>query len=297
MKNRTIPTSILLAVVAITSTLPAQTIQRHVKRTTEKEVTVYLHSTFGTVNLEQTASGNIVEVYYRNKDNDNQPELDFEYSIRKNIGNLRIEMNPEGAEVVHSKHGEVNVDLNNVKFKPDEWYVKLTNEVPLSIEAELGAGKSDFDFTGLRINELSISTGASSSKIRFDEKNESEIRELQIETGVSKFVAEGLNNANFRKMKFEGGVGSYYLDFSGELHRTVDVNISVGLGSLTIVVPRSIGVRVKYEDSWLSNFTIDDEFIRREKGTYESENYEQAEGRMDIFIESGLGSVKVKRSR
>ncbi|MEW6061627.1 MAG: LiaF domain-containing protein [Bacteroidota bacterium] len=297
MKNRTIPTSILLAVVAITSTLPAQTIQRHVKRTTEKEVTVYLHSTFGTVNLEQTASGNIVEVYYRNKDNDNQPELDFEYSIRKNIGNLRIEMNPEGAEVVHSKHGEVNVDLNNVKFKPDEWYVKLTNEVPLSIEAELGAGKSDFDFTGLRINELSISTGASSSKIRFDEKNESEIRELQIETGVSKFVAEGLNNANFRKMKFEGGVGSYYLDFSGELHRTVDVNISVGLGSLTIVVPRSIGVRVKYEDSWLSNFTIDDEFIRRKKGTYESENYEQAEGRMDIFIESGLGSVKVKRSR
>lgn len=297
MKNRTIPTSILLAVVAITSTLPAQTIQRHVKRTTEKEVTVYLHSTFGTVNLEQTASGNIVEVYYRNKDNDNQPELDFEYSIRKNIGNLRIEMNPEGAEVVHSKHGEVNVDLNNVKFKPDEWYVKLTNEVPLSIEAELGAGKSDFDFTGLRINKLSISTGASSSKIRFDEKNESEIRELQIETGVSKFVAEGLNNANFRKMKFEGGVGSYYLDFSGELHRTVDVNISVGLGSLTIVVPRSIGVRVKYEDSWLSNFTIDDEFIRRKKGTYESENYEQAEGRMDIFIESGLGSVKVKRSR
>lgn len=297
MKNRTIPTSILLVVVAITSTLPAQTIQRHVKRTTEKEVTVYLHSTFGTVNLEQTASGNIVEVYYRNKDNDNQPELDFEYSIRKNIGNLRIEMNPEGAEVVHSKHGEVNVDLNNVKFKPDEWYVKLTNEVPLSIEAELGAGKSDFDFTGLRINKLSISTGASSSKIRFDEKNESEIRELQIETGVSKFVAEGLNNANFRKMKFEGGVGSYYLDFSGELHRTVDVNISVGLGSLTIVVPRSIGVRVKYEDSWLSNFTIDDEFIRRKKGTYESENYEQAEGRMDIFIESGLGSVKVKRSR
>lgn len=297
MKNRTISTILLLAVVAITGIVPAQTIQRQVKRTHEKEVKVYLHSTFGTVNLGQTASGNIVEVYYRQKDNDNQPTLDFDYTIRKNVGDLRLEMNPKGAEVVHSKHGEVNVELNNVKFKPEEWYIKLTNEVPLSIEAELGAGKSDFNFTGLKINELNISTGASSSKIRFDEKNKSEIRELQIETGVSKFIAEGLNNANFRKMKFEGGVGSYYLDFSGELHRTVDVNISVGLGSLTIVVPRSIGVRVKYEDSWLSNFTIDDEFIRRKKGTYESENYEQADGRMDIFIESGLGSVKVKRSQ
>ncbi len=275
----------------------AQTIQREVTRTNEKEVKVYLNSTFGSVNLEKGEPGKIVEVFYRRKDKDNEPELDFNYSIRRNVGELRIEMNPEGATVVNSRNGDVNVHLNHVNLKPDEWYIRLTDELPLSIEAELGAGKSDFDFSGLEIEDLTISTGASSSKMRFDDKNKGEIDHLSIETGVSKFVAENLNNANFRKMTFEGGVGSYYLDFGGDLNRTVDVTVNVGLGAITVVVPKKTGVRVKYEDSWLSNFTIDDEFIRKKKGTYESENYEDADGRMNIFIESGLGSVKIKRSK
>lgn len=275
----------------------AQTIQREVIRSNEKEVKVYLNSTFGSVNLEKGGPGKIVEVFYRQKDKDNEPELDFNYTVRRNVGELHVEMNPDGATVVHSRNGDVNVNLNHVNLKPDEWYIQLTDELPLSIEAELGAGKSDFDFSGLEIEELTISTGASSSKMRFDEKNKGEIDHLSIETGVSKFVAENLNNANFRKMTFEGGVGSYHLDFGGELNRTVDVTVNVGLGAITVVVPKKTGVRVKYEDSWLSNFTIDDEFIRKKKGTYESENYEDADGRMNIFIESGLGSVKIKRSK
>ncbi|MBI2430252.1 MAG: hypothetical protein HYV29_15925 [Ignavibacteriales bacterium] len=297
MKNQTSLTYIVFILFVTAGSVTAQTIQREVKRTDEKEVKVYLNSTFGSVNLEKGDPGKIVEVLYRRKDKDNEPELDFEYSIRRSVGDLRIEMNPEGTKVVHSRNGDVNVNLNHINMKPDEWYIRLTDEVPISIEAELGAGKSDFDFSGLEIEDLTISTGASSSKMRFDEKNSGVIDNLVIETGVSKFVAENLNNANFRKMTFEGGVGSYYLDFGGELKRTVDVTVSVGLGAITVVVPKKLGVRVKYEDSWLSNFTIDDEFIRKKKGTYESENYEDAEGRMNVYIESGLGSVKIKRSK
>lgn len=297
MKNRLTLTYILSILFAAAGITKAQTIQREVERTNEKEVKVFLNSTFGSVNLEKGEPGKIVEVFYRRKDKDNEPELDFDYFVRRNVGELHIEMNPDGAKVVHSRNGEVNVNLNHVNLKPDEWYIKLTDEIPLSIQAELGAGKSDFDFSGLEIKDLTISTGASSSKLRCDEKNRGEIDHLSIETGVSKFVAENLNNANFRKMIFEGGVGSYYLDFGGELNRTVDVTVNVGLGAITVVVPKKIGVRVKYEDSWLSNFTIDDEFIRKKKGTYESENYETTDGRMNIFIESGLGSVKIKRSK
>ncbi|MEW5799375.1 MAG: LiaF domain-containing protein [Bacteroidota bacterium] len=297
MNNKQTFSHIALILFISAGIASAQTIQREVARTNEKEVKVYLNSTFGSVNLKKGEPGKIVEVLYRRKDKDNEPELDFDYSIRRNVGELHIEMNPDGATVVHSRNGDVNVNLNHVNLKPDEWYIKLTDEIPLSIKAELGAGKSDFDFSGLEIKDLTISTGASSSKMRFDEKNKEEIDHLSIETGVSKFSAENLNNANFRKMSFEGGVGSYYLDFGGELNRTVDVTVNVGLGAITVVVPKKIGVRVKYEDSWLSNFTIDDEFIRKKKGTYESENYEDADGRMNIFIESGLGSVKIKRSK
>lgn len=297
MINKPALVHIVLILFIAASGASAQTIEREVARTNEKEVKVYLTSTFGSVNLEKGTRGKIVEVLYRQKEKDTEPQLDFEYTVRRNAGELRIEMNPDGAKVVNSRNGNVNVNLNHVDLKPDEWYIKLTDEIPLSIDAELGAGKSDFNFSGLEIENLSISTGASSSKMRFDEKNKGEINHLSIETGVSKFVAENLNNANYRKMTFEGGVGSYYLDFGGELNRTVDVSVTVGLGAITVVVPKKIGVRVKYEDSWLSNFTIDDEFIRKKKGTYESENYEDADGRMNVFIESGLGSVKIKRSK
>lgn len=285
--------------IFIVGTLFAQTIYREVKRSNEKEVRVRLQSTFGSVNLSKGDNAdNIVEVYFKRKKKNSEPNLELDYFLQKGVGELHIEMNPDGMQV-HTSHDDksINIKAKNFSFNVDEWYVMLTGAIPVYLEAELGAGKSDFDFSGLHINELSISTGASSSTIAFHEPNKGEIDELQIETGVSKFRAENLNNANYRKLTFDGGVGSYYLDFGGKLQRTVDVEVNVGLGAITLVIPKSIGVKVRYEDSWLSNFTIDDEFVRKRKNVYESENWEHAEGRMNVFIESGLGSVKIKRTK
>lgn len=297
MKQRIPAISAAFLLTLIVPALTAQTIQREVKRGNEKEVSVSLTSSFGSVNLAKGASDKVVTVRYRERDKETEPGLQLDYSVDRGIGDLRIELHPEHTTVEKNGSKEFNVHVNGADFRPDEWYVALTDAVPLSIDAELGAGKSDFNLSGLIVKELSISTGASKSMLSFNERNKGEIDELRIETGVSKFSASGLNNANYRSLSFDGGVGSYHLDFGGELDRTVDVTINVGLGAVTLVIPEKTGVRVKYEDSWLSNFTIDDEFVRRKKGVYESENYASAKGRMNVFIESGLGSVKVRRSR
>jgi len=280
--------------------LIAQDVHREVKRTNEKEVNVKIEASFGSVNIAKGEKDKIVSVRYKRKKNKNEPKLDLDYYLNKNIGDLTLEMHPERAEVKSSNDGDggVNVHLNNFDFNPDEWYVQLVEGIPLSIEAELGAGRSNFDFSGLIINELSISTGASSSKLRFDEKNSGEIKTLRIESGVSKFVADNLNNANYQTLEFEGGVGAYILDFGGELKKEVKVDINVGLGAITLLIPKNVGVRIKYEDNWFSNLSLDDEeFVRRKKGIYESTNYLDAEGKMNILIESGLGSVKIKRTK
>jgi predicted membrane protein len=275
----------------------AQTIQREISLSNEKQVNVELSASFGSVNVRKGVPDKIVQVSYRKKQKDKDASINLDYSITNTTGELLIELHPEKTTYSRSKKGEVSVHVNDVDFRSEEWYVALTDAVPISLEAELGAGKSSFDLTGLRITNLSISTGASKSSLSFDERNSVEMEELKIETGVSKFSADNLNNANFKKMSFESGVGSYYLDFGGDLTRTVDVSINVGLGAVTVVIPKKIGVKVRYEESWLSNFSIDDDLIRKRKGTYESDNYESAPGRMNIFIEAGLGSVKVKRSR
>ena len=294
MKNRYFA---LLTIVCILTThhfLFGQAVHSEVARSSEKEVKVRISSSFGSVNIEKGGTDKIVEVFYRTKKNEDDPKLSMNYKLRGNIGDLRLEMHPKDSERDESGGVHVKADLN---FKTDEWYIKLVEGIPLSISAELGAGKSDFDFSGLMLKDVSISTGASSSSIQFDEPNRSEMDELHIETGVSKFSANNLNNANFKRMTFEGGVGSYYLDFGGELNRSADVDVNVGLGVVTLVIPRSVGVRIRYEDSWLSNLSMDDEFVRKRKGIYESENYSDAKGRLNVYIESGLGSVKVRRSK
>jgi hypothetical protein len=302
MKNKSLYSIGLILCASVVNFLAGQTIHRDVQRTTEKEVKIKITSSFGSVNISRGDPSKIVEVYYKQREKDEEPRLDLDYTLRKNAGMLELDLHPKGTTVTASDNGrhgshDVHVNVDNFDFKTAEWYVKLVDDVPLSIDAELGAGKSDFDFTGMNINDLSISTGASSSKVRFDKMNENEIEDFKIETGVSKFSAENLNNANFRHLSFDGGVGSYYLDFGGSLNRTVDVDVNVGLGALTLMIPRNIGVRVKYEESWLSNFSIDDEFVRRKKGVYESENYSDADGRMNISVESGLGSIKIRRSK
>ena len=149
--------------------------------------------------------------------------------------------------------------------------------------------------TGLKVKDLSIEAGASSVNLKFREPNKSTMEELAIEAGVSRFQADGLCNANFNHFKFEGGVGGYSLDFGGTLSRQVDVDISVGLGSLTISIPRNIGVKVEYEKNWFSTCDFDKDFTEQDSDIYYSSNYFTTDGKMDMKIEAGLGSVRVKR--
>jgi len=66
------------------------------------------------------------------------------------------------------------------------------------------------------------------------------------------------------------------------------------LGSLTVKIPENIGAKVMYEKNFLSGIDLDRAFSEREDNEYLTDNYLSAKGRMNIKIEAGLGSVKVK---
>jgi ferredoxin len=66
-------------------------------------------------------------------------------------------------------------------------------------------------------------------------------------------------------MKFEGGVGSYILDFSGSLENEVEVDIKVGLGSITISIPDDIGVKIFYEESFISSIDFPKDIKEKEE--------------------------------
>lgn len=264
---------------------------REIPRTGEKELAVNLQAAFGKVYISRGDPNKICTVDIK-EDDRGKAKGSMNYRVSEGVGKLDLDLNK--SDTWHDgDEGEEHFKLKDLET--GTWYLHFTDAIPISFNLELGAGKGEFDCSGLRVKNFTLSTGASSVVLRFREPNKSLIENMKIETGLSKFVGESLGNANFRHFQFSGGVGSYTLDFAGELRHEADVKVEVGLGSVTILIPRDIGARVQYEESWMSKVDLDRDFEEKRDGQYISDNYNTAPGRMNISVESGIGHVKIRR--
>lgn len=270
------------------SFLASHRYHREVPLANERELKVTLSAGFGAVAIARGASSTILDAEVESSREGDVSDL-IDYSVRDRIGYVCVSTNSNVKTRSH-KH-----TVNFEGFTTDAWKIRLTDAVPISFDISLGLGKGEFDFTNLHVKDLKISAGASSVWMTFEKPNKSVIEDLTIESGLSKFSAEGLCNANFNHMKFEGGVGTYVLDFGGKLTKEVDVDIDVGLGSLRVRIPREIGARIIYEESWIAHIDLDPDFSELQENNYFSSNYRSAAGKMNIKIDAGLGSVKILR--
>ena len=262
---------------------------REIGRTTEKEIKVILNSSFGTVIIGK-GEGEKIFVMESTPDKQSEGRMEVQYAVRNRIGYLEITLGEQGK---NEGNGKGHFHIEN--FDRGKWYLRFSDAIPISFDVELGVGRGDFNLTGLEVKDFNLSTGASDVSLAFDSPNSQHIENLNIESGVSKFDARNLNNANFKHFSFQGGVGSYTLDFGGMLEHEVDVDIEVGLGLVTLVVPQGIGARVMYEESWASKLDCDRDFRSAGENAYVSGNYHNVPGKMNINIDSGLGSIKVRR--
>jgi hypothetical protein len=279
-----------LLVIGTTVVIAVNTgVHREIQRTTEREVVMRIESLFGNVYVSRGDPEKILSADIRFDGND-RAKTNIRYDVRNSIGYLNIDLNK--GDKFQTEEGQ-NVQLSDIET--GKWYLRLTDAVPLRIEAELACGKGEFDITGLQMKDFKLSTGASSVILRCNEPNRSEIENLRIESGVGKLVAEGLGNTNFHRLKFSGGVGSYDLDFSGNLRTEAEVDIDVGLGAITINIPDNIGAKVICDESWISKIHLDAAFVEREDNTYYTDNYSSARGRLRVTVEAGLGSVRIQR--
>ncbi len=295
MQRQYIPILLALAAVLSASTAESrsdpnnQSQTKEIGRTTEKEIKVNISSAFGTVIIGRGESGKILLAESAPEKGGAGP-MEITYAVRNRIGFLDVKLGNENVE----KDGK-SYAIHLERFDRGKWYLRFSDAVPISFEVDLGVGRGDFNLTGLDVKDFNLSTGASDVSLAFDEPNRGRIENLNIESGVSKFDARNLSNANFRHLHFQGGMGSYTLDFGGVLNNEVDVDVEVGLGLLTILVPEDIGARVRYERSWVSRLDCDRDFQSDGEDSYISDNYHRAAGRMNISIDSGLGSIKVRR--
>jgi len=128
----------------------------------------------------------------------------------------------------------------------NKWNLALSG-TPMNLSISAGAYKGTFELGGLCLVNLHVTEGASETTLSFSNPNLVEMKSLHYKTGASSAHLLNLAHANFEIMEFMGGVGSYTLDFSGELQRDATVKIDVGLSNLVIAVPRGIPTRLMVE--------------------------------------------------
>ena len=275
---------ILLIIAGIALAVGTERLKRIIERTTEKSISVNIDFGAGTLKLSKASAGKIVEASLEYDPDKVKPRINYDLMGTK--GKLQVDMKSP-----YRKDDGIN--FNYPDLKKNDWDLKLSTEIPLTLDLDLGASKSDLDFSGMQITDCKISTGASETSLRFDTPNPVRMSLLKIEAGIAKFRASNLANANFDRFKFDGGVGSYTLDFRGELNHRTDIAIEVGLGSTTILIPKRFGVKLISDGSFLSSVSFD-RMQKIRSDVYVNDQYGKTESELVINLDTGIGSVNLE---
>jgi len=174
-----------------------------------------------------------------------------------------------------------------------EMRVALSPRVPVSLDLEVGAAQTRLDLGGLTLRDVKIETGASDSRVTFDTPNRTRMHRLDVTAGAANLALERVANARVGQIHVKGGVGNVSLDLAGNLTEDVDVEVEMALGRVAITVPRGAGVRVELE-RFISGF---DHFGLEKRGdAWYSENWDRAERRVRVRVQTAFGSVAIHRA-
>jgi hypothetical protein len=212
------------------------------------------------------------------------------YTIRDGNGILKVQLDSD-----EDDEGDGLESLRHVfgGHASRVYVLELTDKIPMDFSMELDAGEADLDLTGLRLASMKLETGASELKIRVQRKNPITLHSASISAGVGSIRAQSLGNLNFERMSVDCGVGSSRLDLTGDLRSESRLSADLGMGSLVIYLPAGLGVRLVSDDSFLSA-TQYQRFVRIDDDRYETQAFESATKKMNIRIDSGIGSVAIK---
>jgi hypothetical protein len=169
--------------------------------------------------------------------------------------------------------------------------IKLTPEAPLDLELQFGAGEADIDLGGVRLRKLDLSTGASRTRVRFGTPNPIAAQDVEIKAGAAELTVIGLGNLRAQHLEFQGGVGSATLDFSGAWNLNSTASVQMGVGSVTLRLPKGLGVRIN-KSSFMSSFDAPG-MVKRD-GSYYSSNWSSAAHQLTIDVDAAFGSIDIE---
>lgn len=218
------------------------------------------------------------------------PDLLYSGHFRYNVEQWEPEVTYEDGRLTIEQGGteeDWGIPTGNTR---NEWKLEFSPQIPLEMNIDIGAGDSQLDFTGLQLTELDLDAGAGNVDVRFYEPNEARMDRFALDTGAARLDVTGIGHAGPERMTVNGGVGEMTLDFTGKWPGSADIDITAGVGALTLRLPDDVGVRVE-TDGGLTNVEADD--LQREGDDYVNDAFGEAQIELLIHVTTGVGNLRL----
>lgn len=191
-------------------------------------------------------------------------EASFAYNVE--------EMNPQATysdgrlEVKDSDVQEGIRSLFDLDEYRNEWDLRINESVPMAMNIDLGAGRSNLALGALALTNLSIEGGAGDVDLDL--------------TG----------SQSLRQLDFELGAGDANIDLTGEWQNDLDAKIVGGLGEFTLRLPSNVGVRIDVQTG-IGN--VDASGLSKDGDTYTNDAYGVSDITLRIDVEGGVGQINL----
>ncbi|MFX1355539.1 MAG: toast rack family protein [Promethearchaeota archaeon] len=195
-----------------------------------------------------------------------------------------------GELLIRHKEQTIRWDRSIIELH-NEWQLRLTEDVPLDLNADVGASTGELKLGGLRLASLNLTAGAADMRVQFDRPNAERLKSLSVRSGAARLDLLDLGNANLDELTFDGGLGTYTFDFRGEWQRSARAHIKAGASRVLLRIPREIGVRVCPGDLRSGDY----DGLREQGDCYVNSLYNQSDIQLDISLDLGLGRLTVKQ--
>ena len=183
-----------------------------------------------------------------------KPEIDFQKD--GTTGRLTIQQ-PNLGENLNISFG------NNTA---NQWLVRLNDRVLQELHCKIGAGETELDLRGLSLNSVHIDAGVGQHEVN-------------------------LTDCSVPELVINAGIGEISVDLTGRWKNDLKGEINGGIGTLNLILPRDVGVRLDVQGG-LGAVDVPTDF-QRDGQTYTSAHYDEDAHRLNLDIKAGMGSIEV----
>jgi hypothetical protein len=241
---------------------------------------------------------NLLDAEFRYNVEDWRPEM--EYEVRENTGRLTVRQ----PEVQGAAGG------NQIR---NEWDLRLNQEMPINLSAELDNGNSDLSLGSSLLKTLAFNTDNGNAQVELT-GNQSLLEQVNVThsngdvlltlsgnyPSLSVMTIESANGniqselsgsySSLDHVRIKLSNGNILADLTGNWSQNSSIEVLVNTGEITLQLPRNTGVHVETA----TPVAVEAAGFRQEGDAYFNDAYGDSEVTLNISASSSIGSIRLQ---